>query len=72
MTDNTVKLPELPQPAHPTHSIGPLWNAKQMQDYATAAVMADRAERSQWTKQKPPNPGLPLHLLEARHAIPQG
>lgn len=27
-------LPVLPIPAHPTHSMGPLWNADQMRAYA--------------------------------------
>lgn len=34
-------LPPLPTPAHPTHSIGPLFSIGQMQSYARAAC-ADR------------------------------
>lgn len=60
MTDNTVKLPE------PAATIGPCMFGGEPKvavpvftaDQLTAAVMADRAERSQWTKQKPTNPGV--------------
>ncbi len=34
------ELPPLPSPAHPTHSIGPLWSAKQMLAYG--AICASR------------------------------